>query len=87
MALALIGTIGILLMDLFGHNNKIMPGGNEYCMLFKGHFDALPFKAVSFIPFIFVISLGEFLVFVPSKSNTVSLCLTFDKIFYHVRSL
>ena len=82
MALALIGTIGILLMDLFGHKH-----GGDHCMLFKGHFDVLPFKAVSFIPFIFVISLGEFLVFVPSKSNTVSLCLTFDKIFYHVRSL
>lgn len=68
MILALIGTVGILLMDIFGHMHR--NHGNEQCMLFTVNFDDPPiaFKAITFLPFIFVISLGEFLIFIPSKS-------------------
>ena len=76
MILALIGTIGILLMDVFGHEH-----GNGHCMLFKLNFTTAPpitYKAITFLPLTFVISLGEFLIFIPSKSYPL-LCLYVEK--------
>ena len=82
MILALIGTAGILLMDIFGHresmHNIIVNGTDanivyrsEHCMFFNVDFTSslspVYFKATSFMPIIFVMSLGEFLISVPSK--------------------
>jgi hypothetical protein len=80
MILALIGTVGILLMDLFGHRQSIhivdgidvhIVNGSEHCMFFNMDFSQsdspLPYKATTFMPIVFVISLGEFLISVPSK--------------------
>ena len=67
MILALIGTVGILLIDFFGHRDM---GGSGHCMLFNVNFSLpspIPYKAIIFMPIIFVMSLGEFLIFVPSK--------------------
>lgn len=64
MILALAGTVGILLLDIFGHER-----GNKHCMFFNGNFDAIPFKALSLMPLVFFISMGEFFIFVPSKSE------------------
>ena len=64
MVLALISTIGILLMDIFGHMH-----GNDQCMLFNVDFHHPPisFKAITLLPFVFVVSLGEFLIFIPGE--------------------
>ncbi len=79
MILALIGTVGILLMDIFGHRQSIhivdgidtnIVNGSKHCMFFNVDFSSLsplPYKATTFMPIIFVISLGEFLISVPSK--------------------
>ena len=81
MILALIGTVGILLIDFFGHRasiDTIMNGtdiniinGSEHCMLFNVNFSLpspIPYKATTFLPIVFVVSLGEFFIFVPSKT-------------------
>lgn len=68
MFLALIGTVGILLVDFFGH--RATNHGSEHCMLFNVDFtspSSIPYKATTFLPIVFVMSLGEFLIFVPSK--------------------
>ena len=72
MAMALAGTIGILLMDFLGHRYGNNNEHNQHCMLFTTDFEgktpaALHFTPGYFIPLIFVISLGEIFIFVPSK--------------------
>ena len=79
MILALIGTIGILLIDSFGHRASMnivngtdisIVNGSEHCMLFNVNFSApspIKYEAITIMPIIFVISLGEFLIFIPSK--------------------
>ena len=68
MVIALAGTIGMLVIDLVGHG-----GVRGHCMLFKVNFaaydPALNFTPGFLIPLIFFISLGEMLMFIPSKTT------------------
>ena len=65
MVLALAGTVGLLLMDSLGHQQR------GHCMLFSKDFHtgstALDFTPGYLIPLIFLTSLGEIFIFVPSK--------------------
>ena len=68
MAIALVGTIGMLVMDALGHNLQESEA-RGHCLLFRDDFDhpGLDFTPGFLIPLIFIISLGEMLIFVPSK--------------------
>lgn len=69
MVLALAGTVGMLLMDTLGHYHS----GVGQCMLFRYDFrdssapSPLNFTPGFLIPLIFVSTLGEIFVFIPSK--------------------
>ena len=76
MVLALAGTIGLLLMDSLGHQER------GHCMLFTNDYHSSENVALNFtpgylIPLIFLTTLGEIFIFVPSKhSATITHCST-----------
>lgn len=69
MVLALVGTVGVLLMDIFGHRST----NNGHCLLFKTdfkqHIFPLDFTPGYLIPLLFLVSLGEVLIYVSSERS------------------